>query len=100
MAEAARWVAKAAALGLSDSQFISAVLYERRRRRVAKPARRLKWYSTRRFGRCRIQSRIGVLQTQLGDATGDSRQVRRYVSTPRRWITRRMCRRIASKPGS
>jgi localization factor PodJL len=69
MAEAARWFAKAAALGLSDSQFNLAVLYERGDGVPQSLLDAYKWYSiAAAAGDSESKARIGVLQTQLSDA--------------------------------
>jgi localization factor PodJL len=69
MAEAARWFAKAAALGLSDSQFNLAVLYERGDGLPQSLLDAFKWYSiAAASGDAESKARIGMLQTQLGDA--------------------------------
>jgi localization factor PodJL len=69
MAEAARWFAKAAALGLSDSQFNLAVLYERGDGVPQSLVDAFKWYSiAAAAGDTESKARISVLQTQLGDA--------------------------------
>jgi localization factor PodJL len=69
MAEAARWFAKAAALGLSDSQFNLAVLYERGDGVPQSLGEAYKWYAiAAAAGDAESKARIGVLQTQLGDA--------------------------------
>ena len=69
MAEAARWFSKAAALGLSDSQFNLAVLYERGDGVPQSLLDAYKWYSiAAAAGDAESKARIGVLQTQLSDA--------------------------------
>ncbi|HWM60741.1 MAG TPA: hypothetical protein VNN98_01245, partial [Rhizomicrobium sp.] len=69
MPEAARWFARAAALGLSDSQFNLAVLYERGDGVPQSLLDAYKWYSiAAAAGDAESKARIGVLQTQLGDA--------------------------------
>ena len=69
MAEAARWFAKAASLGLSDSQFNLAVLYERGDGVPQSLVDAYKWYSIAATSSdAESKARIGVLQTQLGDA--------------------------------
>ncbi|HKU64068.1 MAG TPA: hypothetical protein VJQ06_03350 [Rhizomicrobium sp.] len=69
MAEAARWFAKAASLGLSDSQFNLAVLYERGDGVLQSLVDAYKWYSiAAAAGDVESKARIGVLQTQLGEA--------------------------------
>lgn len=69
MAEAARWFAKAAALGLSDSQFNLAVLYERGEGVPLSLSDAYKWYSiAAAAGDSESKTRIAVLQTQLSDA--------------------------------
>jgi len=69
MAEAARWFAKAATLGLSDSQFNLAVLYERGDGVPQSLVDAYKWYAiAAAAGDAESKARIGVLQSQLGDA--------------------------------
>jgi localization factor PodJL len=69
MAEAARWFAKAAALGLSDSQFNLAVLYERGDGVPQSLLDAYKWYSiAAASGDSESKQRIAVLQTQLSDS--------------------------------
>jgi localization factor PodJL len=66
MAEAARWFAKAAALGLSDSQFNLAVLYERGDGVPQSLLDAYKWYSiAAAAGDSESKQRVGVLQGQL-----------------------------------
>ena len=67
-AEAARWFAKAAALGLSDSQFNLAVLYERGDGVPQSLIDAYKWYSIAAAGGdAESKARIAVLKTQLSD---------------------------------
>ena len=67
--KAGRWFAKAAALGLSDSQFNLAVLYERGDGVPQSLLDAYKWYSiAAASGDAVLKARIGVLQSQLGDA--------------------------------
>ena len=69
MADAARWFAKASALGLSDSQFNLAVLYERGDGVPQSLVDAFKWYSiAAAAGDVESKARVGVLQTQLNDA--------------------------------
>jgi localization factor PodJL len=69
MAEAARWFAKAAALGLSDSQFNLAVLYERGDGVPQSLLDAYKWYSiAAAAGDSESKQRVGVLQGQLSDS--------------------------------
>jgi localization factor PodJL len=69
MAEAARWFAKAASFGLSDSQFNLAVLYERGDGVPQSLVDAYKWYSiAAATGDTESKARIGVLQTQLSEA--------------------------------
>jgi localization factor PodJL len=69
MTNAARWFAKAAALGLSDSQFNLAVLYERGDGVPQSLTDAYKWYSiAAAAGDSESKQRMSVLQTQLNDA--------------------------------
>jgi localization factor PodJL len=69
MADAARWFAKASALGLSDSEFNLAVLYERGDGVPQSLVDAFKWYSIAdAAGDVESKARVGVLQTQLNDA--------------------------------
>jgi localization factor PodJL len=69
MADAARWFAKASALGLSDSEFNLAVLYERGDGVPQSLVDAFKWYSiAAAAGDVESKARVGVLQTQLNDA--------------------------------
>jgi localization factor PodJL len=69
MAEAARWFSKAAGLGLSDSQFNLAVLYERGDGVPQSLLDAFKWYAIAAAqGDSESKQRLAVLQTQLGDA--------------------------------
>src|SRR5258708_23057085 len=71
MAEAARWFAKAAALGLSDSQFNLAVLYERGLGVPQSLLDAFKWYAIAAAqGDTESKSRIDAIATQL---SGDDR---------------------------
>ena len=68
MAEAARWFAKAAALGLADSQFNLAVLYERGDGVPQSLLDAYKWYAiAAAAGDTESKSRLSVLTTQLSD---------------------------------
>ena len=68
MAESARWFSKAAALGLSDSQFNLAVLYERGDGVPQSLIDAFKWYSiAAAAGDAESKARLTVLQTQLSD---------------------------------
>src|SRR5258708_31057487 len=68
MAEAARWFAKAAALGLSDAQFNLAVLYERGDGVPQSLIDAFKWYSiAAAAGDAESKNRLAVLQTQLSE---------------------------------
>jgi localization factor PodJL len=69
MANAARWFAKAASLGLSDSEFNLAVLCERGDGVPQSLVDAFKWYSiAATAGDIESKARVGVLQTQLNDA--------------------------------
>ena len=69
MAESARWFSKAAALGLSDSQFNLAVLYERGDGVPQSLIDAFKWYSiAAAAGDAESKTRLAVLQTQLSDS--------------------------------
>jgi localization factor PodJL len=69
MAEAGRWFAKAAALGLADSQFNLAVLYERGDGVPQSLLDAYKWYSiAAASGDSESKSRMGALQSQLSDS--------------------------------
>jgi localization factor PodJL len=69
MAEAARWFAKAAGLGLSDSQFNLAVLYERGDGVPQSLLDAYKWYSIAAAqGDSESKSRIATLRSQLSDS--------------------------------
>jgi localization factor PodJL len=66
MAEAARWFSKAAALGLSDSQFNLAVLYERGLGVPQSLLDAFKWYAiAAATGDVESKARIDALGTQL-----------------------------------
>jgi localization factor PodJL len=68
MVEAARWFTKAASLGLADSQFNLAVLYERGDGVPQSLLDAYKWYSiAAATGDSESKQRMGVLQTQLSD---------------------------------
>jgi localization factor PodJL len=68
MAESARWFSKAAALGLSDSQFNLAVLYERGDGVPQSLIDAFKWYSiAAAAGDAESKNRLAVLQTQLSE---------------------------------
>ena len=69
MPDAARWFAKAAALGLSDSEFNLAVLYERGDGVPQSLVDAFKWYSiAAAAGDVESKARVSLLQTQLNDA--------------------------------
>jgi localization factor PodJL len=68
MAEAARWFAKAADLGLADSQFNLAVLYERGDGVPQSLLDAYKWYAIAAGqGDAESKTRLGVISTQLSD---------------------------------
>ena len=67
-AEAARWFSKAATLGLVDSQFNLAVLYERGEGVPQSLLDAYKWYAIAATqGDSESKSRLAVLQTQMSD---------------------------------
>lgn len=69
MAEAARWFAKAAALGLPDSQFNLAVLHETGAGVPQSLADAYKWYAiAAASGDGESKARLGLLQARLSDA--------------------------------
>ena len=94
MAEAARWFSKAAALGLSDSQFNLAVLYERGDGVPQSLLDAYKWYSiAAAAGDAESKTRLGVLRTQLSRRRPRrGAQVGRQPSVPRRSTAPPMCR--------
>ena len=68
MTEAARWFVKAASLGLADSQFNLAVLYERGDGVPQSLLDAYKWYSiAAAAGDAESKQRMNVLATQLSD---------------------------------
>ena len=74
--EAARWFGRAAALGLADSQFNLAVLYERGHGRAAEPAPKPISGRDRGHRRATIDSkaRVTALTTQLSQSDHDEPQ--------------------------
>jgi localization factor PodJL len=69
MASAAQWFAKAAALGLADSQFNLAVLYERGDGVPQSLIDAYKWYAiAAAAGDSESKARLSALQGQLSDA--------------------------------
>ena len=69
MPDAARWFAKAAALGLPDSQFNLAILYEKGDGVPQSLADAFKWYAiAAAAGDAESAMRMGLLQSQLSDA--------------------------------
>ena len=69
MTEAARWFAKAAVLGLSDSQFNLAVLYERGDGVPQSLLDAYKWYSiAAAVGDSESKQRMETLRSQLNDS--------------------------------
>ena len=94
MANAARWFAKAASLGLSDSEFNLAVLYERGDGVPQSLVDAFKWYSiAATAGDVESKARVGVLLTQLNDADKAIAAKRSKPSIPCRSTTAPMCRR-------
>ncbi|HEY1878227.1 MAG TPA: tetratricopeptide repeat protein, partial [Rhizomicrobium sp.] len=69
MADSARWFAKAAGLGLRDSQFNLAILYERGDGVPQSLADAFKWYSiAAASGDAESGARMVLLQNQISDA--------------------------------
>jgi len=69
MTLAAHWFAKAAALGLADSQFNLAVLYERGEGVSQSLTDAYKWYAIAALsGDAEAKARLGVLDTQLSES--------------------------------
>ena len=69
MADSARWFAKAAGLGLPDSQFNLAILYERGDGVPQSLADAFKWYSiAAASGDAESRTRMVLLKNQLTDA--------------------------------
>ena len=85
IAEAARWFAKAAALGLSDSQFNLAVLYERGLGVPQSLIDAYKWYAiAAAAGDTESKARIEALATQLSadDRAAAQRSVDAFHAAP------------------
>jgi localization factor PodJL len=85
MTLAARWFAKAAALGLADSQFNLAVLYERGEGLPQSLSDAYKWYAIAALsGDGEAKARMGVLDTQLqeSDRSSANRSAASFHASP------------------
>jgi len=85
MTESARWFTKAAALGLSDSQFNLAVLYERGEGVPQSLTDAYKWYAiAAATGDAEAKARMAVLETQLNaaDKAADGKTAASFHASP------------------